>query len=61
MLIVFLGCVIQLDGSVDFNCFLDIEMNVLRDLKKCELVIIGVEIKNGEGVNCGLRIFYIDW
>lgn len=47
MLIVFLGCVIQLDGSVDFNCFLDIEMNVLRDLKKCELVMIGVEIKNG--------------
>lgn len=56
-----LGCVIQSDGSADPNCFLDIEMNVPRDPKKCEPVITGVEIKNGEGVNCGLRIFHTDW
>lgn len=56
-----LGCVIQSDGSADPNCFLDIEMNVPRDPKKCEPVITGVEIKNGQGVNCGLRISHTDW
>lgn len=42
-LIVFFGCFFKLDGSVE-NCGLDIEMNVLRDLEKCFLVIKFVKI-----------------
>lgn len=56
-----LGCALQSDDSADPNCFLDIEMNVPRDPKKCSPIITGREIGNGQGKNCGLRIFHTEW